>query len=422
MIVIGSGPAGLAVAAMLRQQGHQPTVLEQSTQIGGAWPGQWDGLRLHTMRALSGLPGAPIPRGYGRWVSRDDFVSYLLAYAAHFRIDPELGVRATRVDRDGAGWRVSTTPSEAGTGSGPPNAAPSPGQDWSSEAVVVATGYSNLAFIPDWPGLDSYPGPLIHSTAYRNAEPFRGQRVLVVGAGNSAAEIAAELVEGGATVDLSVRTPPNIIRRSTLGVPSQLIGLSMRYAPESVMNPMSGLLRRFSVPDLRPFGLEPPADGFSQFLRTRTVPVLDHGFVDHVRAGDIRIRAAVTHWSGRTVELVDGSTLAPEAVICATGFTTGLRPLVGHLGVLDDRGVPRVHGGATWPDLPGLHFVGITVELSGLLREIGREARDVSRVLTTTAGPARGRPGSGRPGSGRPGSGRSGSGRPASTRRASRDR
>src|SRR5207244_4618714 len=91
--------------------------------------------------------------------------------------------------------------------------------------VVVATGYSNVPFVPDWPG--EFAGEIVHSTHYRNPRPYHGRRVLVVGAGNSGAEIAVDLVEGGAAaVLLSVRTPPSIVRRDTLGIPSQLLGIA----------------------------------------------------------------------------------------------------------------------------------------------------------------------------------------------------
>ena len=186
-------------------------------------------------------------------------------------------------------------------------------------------------------------------------------------------------------MQLAVRTSPNVVRRSTLGVPSQLIGLSMTWAPEPVMNAASGLLRKVSVPDLSAYGLPAPADGFTQFLRTRTVPVLDHGFVDLVRSGAIEVVAAVEALDGTDVVLADGRRIRPDAVVAATGFRPGLEGLVGHLGLLDDRGLPTIRGEQTAPGLPGLHVVGITVELSGLLLEIGREAAAVGRALATTS-------------------------------------
>ena len=209
--------------------------------------------------------------------------------------------------------------------------------------------------------------------------------MLVVGAGNSAAEIAVDLVGVAARVDLAVRTPPNIVRRDTLGVPSQLLGIALKHAPSRLMDPMTTALRKVSVPDLSAHGLPAPAgDGFTQFLRTRTVPILDHGFVAAVRAGRIRVVGDVRAFDGEDVRLADGSGPGRDAVMCATGYRTGLEPLVGHLGALDDRGLPLVHGAATLPELPGLYFVGLTVELAGLLREIGLEAKAVGRALATS--------------------------------------
>jgi putative flavoprotein involved in K+ transport len=125
----------------------------------------------------------------------------------------------------------------------------------------------------------------------------------------------------------------------------------------------------------------PAGDGFTQFLRTRTVPILDHGFARAVQARQITVVAAVDRFDDAQVRLTDGSTVRPDAVICATGYRPDLEPLVGHLGVLDDRGMPRIHGASELPHLPGLHFVGVNIELAGLLREIGLEARAVGRAL-----------------------------------------
>ena len=353
----------MAVAGTLRERGQDCTVLERSSGVGSAWAGRYDSLHLHTIRWLSGLPGHAIPKSYGRWVPRDDMVRYLGEYAASRGVAPEFGVEVTRVERDGSGWTVDSS-------SGPRAAT----------AVVLATGFSSKPYLPEWasdPGL-----PLVHSSAYRNPKPYVGQHVLVVGAGNSAAEIAVDLVRAGATVTMSVRTPPNIVRRDTLGVPSQLLGIALRRVPERVMNPMSAALRKVSVPDLSDHGLPAPhRDGFTQFLRTHTVPILDHGFVEEVRAGRIAIVPAVTAIKAGEVQLADGTTIRPDAVVCATGYRPGLEPIVGHLGVLDKDGVPLVHGAETLASAPGLYFAGITVLLAGLLREIGIESKAIGDAI-----------------------------------------
>lgn len=361
-VIVGAGPAGLAVAAMLGRRGVTYTVLERAAGVGTAWRGRYDSLQLHTSRWLSALPGAPIPRRYGAWVRRDDLVAYLEQYADRFQIDPEFGVEVRRIEREAGSWRLQTS---AG--------------DREADNVVVATGGSRTAYVPDWPGLESFPGSFRHSGDYREPSGYRSRRVLVVGAGNSAAEIAVEVAEVAAGVWLSVRTPPNIIRRDFHGVPSQLLGIALRPVPETVMNPLAGVLRRLSVPNLSAYGLPAPSgDGFTQFVRSRTVPILDHGFVAAVRSGRIRVVPPVDSVRGHQLRMVDGTVLSPDDIIAATGYRPGIEQLVGDLGVLDDSGFPKVHGAQTMPSAPGLYIVGISVELSGLLHEIAREARAVS--------------------------------------------
>ena len=169
-------------------------------------------------------------------------------------------------------------------------------------------------------------------------------------------------------------------------MPSQFVGVALSSLPEAVLNPVLGLLRRATVPDLSAFGLPAPSgDGYSQFLRSQTVPILDHGFVDAVREHRIAVVPAVTGFDGGRVRLADGRTVAADDVIAATGYRPALEGMVGHLGVLDGRGLPKAHGVQTVPGCDGLYFVGITVELSGLLREIGREAHAVGRAMAARA-------------------------------------
>jgi putative flavoprotein involved in K+ transport len=366
-VVVGAGPAGLATSAALVRAGRAVTLLERADRVGAAWAARYDSLHLHTVRWLSGLPGLRIPRAYGRWVARDDLLRYLATYAEVQRLRPELGVTVTRLEAaDGGGWVVRT---DAG--------------DRTAGRVVVATGYSHTPRRPDWPGVETFPGDVRHSADYREPTPYTGKHVLVVGAGNSATEIALDLLGASARVTLSVRTPPNIVRRDTYGVPSQVFGIALKRAPAPLKDPLAAAMRRISVPDLSAQGLPATTNPYTQFRETGTVPILDTGIVDAVRSGRVAVVAATVSVAGARVHLADGGTVEPDAVIAATGFTTGLEPLVGHLGVLDRRGVPRVHGADDLAIARGLHFVGIRAELSGLLREIGLEARAVGRALAS---------------------------------------
>jgi len=361
--VVGAGPAGLAAAATLTQAGLQVVVLERA-EVGASWTSRYDCLHLHTVRWLSGLPGHPIPRSSGKWPSRDRVVDYLRAYAARSALDVRAGVDVTRIEREHGRWVVRAA-----------------GADVEADRVVVATGYSNVPFVPDWPG--TLGGDILHSSAYRNPDPFRGRRVLVVGSGNSGAEIAADLASGGAAeVLLSVRTPPAIVRRDTAGVPTQLLGIASSHLPIAVVDRIASTLRRVAFPDLTPLGLPAPERPYSEFLRRRVIPVIDVGIVRAVRDGRVRVVADVERLDGDTVRLVDGTGVGVDAVLAATGFRTGLEPLVGHLGVLDERGVPLVHGADEPAGAPGLHFLGYDVTLGGMLRVISGQARRLARVIS----------------------------------------
>ncbi|MEX2211664.1 MAG: NAD(P)/FAD-dependent oxidoreductase [Gaiellaceae bacterium] len=361
VVVVGGGAAGLATAAMLKRRGLEPVVLERGDEVGTSWRRRYDRLQLHTVRWLSGLPGHRIPRRYGKWPSRDRVCDYLRDYADRHGLDVRFGVEAQRVVRTSGGWRVETS---AGAFEAP--------------HVVVATGYNGRPVLPDWPGREEWPGTLVHASEYRNPEPFRGCDVLVVGAGNSAAEIAVDLLEGGAAqVRLSVRTPPHIVRRDTLGLPSQVLGILLTKLPRPWINPIALFLRRRTIPDLAPFGLPiPPEPPGMTFVRKWMIPILDVGIVDAVRSGRVRVVAALERFEDGEVVLADGSRLRPDAVVAGTGYRPALEPLVGDLGVLDERGRPT----AATP-LPGLHFVGFTVTLGGLLRGIGIEARTLADNL-----------------------------------------
>ncbi|HVS84663.1 MAG TPA: NAD(P)/FAD-dependent oxidoreductase [Gaiellaceae bacterium] len=372
LAIVGGGSAGLATAALLKRKGIDSVVLEAGPEPGAAWRDRYDRLRLHTPRLLSGLPGRRIPRRYGRWVRRDDLIAYFAEYVEAQGLDVRCGVRVERIDPapDG-GWLLRT----AGGG------------ELHAETVIVATGYNGAPFVPDWPGRDAFPGTLVHSSEYRNPEPFRGLDVLVVGAGNSGAEIAHDVVDGGAARSrISVRTPPQIVRRATAGIPAQVIGMGIRKLPPDWVDPVSKAMRKAAIPDLSAQGLPRPEHGLrTAFITTGTVPILDVGIVDAVRHGRVEVVAAVEGFDGPDVLLADGSRIRPDAVIAATGFRAGLDGLVGHLDVLGPRGLPAKTDGE--PALPGLWFVGFVPTLGGQLREGSRAAQKVARAVAEQLAP-----------------------------------
>lgn len=346
--------------------GIDTLVLDRGESVGEIWRARYDRLHLHTPRVQSALPGVRIPARFGRWVAKDDVAEYLSVYARRQRIAPRFATEVRRLDHDGRLW---TATFDEGT--------------LSARQIVIATGYSNSPVRPNWPGQEGFAGAVVHASEYRNARPFAGRDVLVVGAGNSGAEIAADLAEGGAaTVRLAIRTPPNIIPRQLGPVPTGLLAIGMEYLPAWLVDPVNRLLQRAVLGDLTPYGMPPPTAGVvAQARATGVTPTIDVGLVESLRAGRVLPVAALERFDGGEVVLADGTRIAPDAVIAATGYTTGLVPVAGHLGVLDGRGNPLVTGPRTLPIAPGLRFIGLSNPLKGQLLQIKLHARASARAI-----------------------------------------
>jgi cation diffusion facilitator CzcD-associated flavoprotein CzcO len=360
-VVVGGGPAGLASAAELQRAGFDVTVLEQAEGVGWSWRNRYDRLRLNSSRPFAKLPGARYAKGTPMFPSRDEFVRYLEDYAAQHGLQLRLGTRVERLDRDGPSWVLRTSSGEL-----------------SADQVIVAAGYQRNPFIPAWPGRDRYRGRLLHSASYRNADPFQGADVLVVGSGSSGMEIAYDLTTSGADrVRLSVRTPPNIFIRTPPGplLARLLMKLGARRADRVV-----SFIRRRELGDLTEYGLPEPEEGvFSRLERLGVAPaIIDKDVIEAVKNGRIEIVAGVESLDATGVVLADGSRIEPDALITATGFRPGLEPMLGHLGVLDERGLPRA--AAETEAAPGLRFVGY-VPQPAHIAYIGAEARRTARAM-----------------------------------------
>jgi putative flavoprotein involved in K+ transport len=253
VVVIGAGHCGLATAALLRRAGLHVVVLEQDT-VAAKWRSRYERLHLHTHRLFSMLPGLRVPRSNGSWIPRDGMVAYLEEYTRHHGIDVRSGVTVSRIERQGEGWRVRT---DAGA--------------WDARFVVLATGFNNEHRMPAWPGLDTFVGELLHGIDYRNYQPFVGRDVLVVGIGNTGAEIAQDLAEHGARrVRVAVRTPPHVLPRNVGPLPIQATTIIAHRLPLAILDPLTSLIARLTIGDLSQYGLPTPREACSRVTRGRS--------------------------------------------------------------------------------------------------------------------------------------------------------
>jgi cation diffusion facilitator CzcD-associated flavoprotein CzcO len=341
VVVVGAGPAGIAAALSLRDRDVKVIVLDRAEQVASSWRTRYDHLRLNTGRQFSHLPKRRYPRGTPTFPSRDQVVEHIETSAGG--LDIRFNTTVDRIDRKAGGWRLHTS---AG--------------DFEARQVIVATGYDHTPHVPQWSGAQGFTGELLHSSAYRNPTRYVGKRVLVVGSGSSGMEIAHDVATGGAArVWMAVRTPPNIMLRSGPGaLPGDVIATPLYHLPPRIADQIARRARLRAIGDLTKFGLPIPDEGpFQRGARLGVAPALvDMAVVNAIKDGVIDVVQPPQSFDGGTVSLLDGTRLHPDVVICATGYRRGLESLVGHLDVLNERGVPRAPRGE--PVADGLRFLG----------------------------------------------------------------
>lgn len=361
VVVVGGGAAGLSTAGALARRGVDALVLERGKRIGESWAGRYERLHLHTIRRFSGLAHAGIPRRYPRYLSKDEYAAYLGQYAERLELRVALGEPVAAI---GPGWEIETSQ-----------------RTLRAEVVVVATGHYLEPRVPAWDGLDTFRGRLLHSGEYRSGRELAGQRVVVVGLGNSGAEIATDLVEqGAASVSVAVRTTPPIVTRELFGLmPVQLFGIAlMPLGMPRLVDRIGARLRRRAVGDLSPYGLSEAAWGP---FTARRPAVIDVGFLEVLKAGRVTVRPALVGLTPNAVEYADGSSEEVDAVVAATGFDTGLARLLADVpGVVGEDGQPLARSGAPTA-APGLYFIGFDETIRGHLFEARRESKRIARAI-----------------------------------------
>jgi putative flavoprotein involved in K+ transport len=347
--VIGAGQAGLAAGYYLRRAGLAFAILEAGSQPDGSWPRYYDSLRLFSPAAQSALPGLPFPGDPAHYPTRDEVSAYLLRYAERWALPVHVGAQAAQITRHDQAFEIITR------------------QDvrYAARSVIAATGTFARPYTPHLPGQDAFQGRLLHALHYQRPEPFHEQRVIVVGAGNSAVQIAIELAPI-AHVTLATRRPIQL-------APQELLGRNV-----FAWIALSGLDRL-------------PAGHLGRIPDPRVV-FDPGGYRAALKAGRPDRQPMFRSFTADGVIWPTGRHEAVDTVIFATGYRPNLDYLA-PLGALDARGEPRQRAGRS-TTTPGLYYLGLTGQrtfISGSLRGVGLDAayvvRRILRYLRTGAAP-----------------------------------
>ncbi|MGW1764993.1 ArsO family NAD(P)H-dependent flavin-containing monooxygenase [Streptomyces sp. NPDC002073] len=342
VVVIGGGQSGLAAGYHLRRLGIEHVILDAQATPGGAWQHTWDSLRLFSPAAYASLPGRLMPVQAGEvYPDAAHVVAYLADYEKRYELPIQHGVWVESVRRDGPFLRVET---DSGS--------------WRARAVVSATGTWTRPFIPAVAGRRAYEGRQLHTVQYGRPEEFAGRQVIVVGGGNSGAQIAADLA-GTAELTWVTRRPPRYLADDIDGRALFDHATARRRALDEGRTDTGG------VASLGDIVAVPPVRAARD-------------------AGLLHTKPMFTRLTPTGVEWADGTRAEADAVIWCTGF----RPALAHFAALRLRGA-RGHiatEGTRALDEPRLHLLGYgdwTGPASATLIGVGRPARDCAREIAS---------------------------------------
>jgi cation diffusion facilitator CzcD-associated flavoprotein CzcO len=364
VLIIGASISGLASAASLKKRGIEYQIIEKQQEVVPAWKNHYDRLHLHTSKKLSELPYKSFDKSIPLYPSRRQVVDYLTDYQKEFDINPVFNTTAISVKRIGNYWFTET-----------------PQDTYQSKYVIVATGPFGKPKPINFKGMETFPGKIIHSYGYKTGKDFKGQKVLVVGFGNSSCEIAMDLFEQGATPSMSVRSAVNVVPRDIFGIPILQLALLMNFLPARLADKMNAPLIRLLVGDITRLGLRKlPYGPLEQIEKYGSVPLLDIGTIDHIRKGHITVRGDIDHIQDKAVTFTDGSRDSFDAIVAGIGYYRDYADIIEvESARFEDLKVSVEKQKYFGKD--DLYFCGFWISPTGQFREIARDAQRIAQDI-----------------------------------------
>jgi len=363
ILIIGAGPAGIAMAARLKKLGWDFDWVEKSTELAAGWKGQYDRLHLHTIKKYSDLPFLPFPKKYPHYVSRDEFISYLEDYCYRMDMIPHLGLEVSEIERENNHYLVLMGSLKK-----------------SYKNIILCTGLNRVPYMPQLAGEQDFRGEIVHSRTYKSGAKYKHKRVLVVGMGNTGAEIALDLYEQGAHPTLAVRRPINIIPRDFLGISIQESALMLEKLPAILTDFIGRAVQKIMIGDLSAWGLPPsPLPPAREITVSGHTPVIDIGTVDAIKKGYIKVINNLAQINADGVIDRLGHHYPFDAIIYATGYRCELSRILPFINpYLNKFGYPDHTEIA---ELPGLYFLGFVNTVLGAIYRIKTDSEIIANSL-----------------------------------------
>jgi len=363
-LIVGASISGLASAASLQKEDIEYIIIEKEVQVATPWRKHYDRLHLHTNKNLSNLPykkfGSTIPR----YPSRQQVVDYLEDYQKEFNITPLFNTEAKTIKRTGDYWITDTN---NGT--------------FKSKYIIIATGPYGKSKTVHFKGMETFPGKILHSYEYKTGQDFKGQKVLVVGFGNSACEIAIDLYEQGAVPSMAVRSPVNVVPRDFLGIPILRISILMSWLTPRLADTINAPLMWLLFGNISKLGLKKmPYGTFEQIQKEGKIPLIDIGTIKHIRQGHIKIYNKLDHIARRTVYFTDGKKEDFDVIVAAIGYYRDYAEIIDvDKSRFEDLKVSVNRQKYFGKD--GLYFCGFCIGPTGVIREIGLDAQRIAKHI-----------------------------------------
>ena len=337
-IIIGGGQSGLATAYYLRRMGLNYLILDEQQQAGGAWLHAWESLQLFSPAEASSLPGWLMPKGKQTYPSLQEVIQYLQEYESRYKLPIERPVQVLAVHQEEGHFRLETSKGV-----------------YKTKTLVSTTGTYRKPFVPQYPGQEQFSGEQLHSADYKNPEPFRNKTVMIVGGGNSGAQILAEVSSVANTVWVCLEQPAflpdEVDGRYLFSIATKIYEARQRgenYVPKGSL---ANIVMVAPVKEAR-------------------------------ERGALESREPFSHFTAEGVAWPDGSTAKLDAVIWCTGFKPALEHLA-PLHIVNEEGRVKTKDTRSL-EVPGLWLVGYgswTGFASATLIGVGRTARQTAAEI-----------------------------------------